>query len=712
MDGLVDGARPTVPTQVRLFAVRLSAADSALRLYPEGGEIPRRNVLELAGALRAAVNPGARSLDIGVTRDALTFGDIPLLPGSGSAVVFAREFYIRGLIGVRFRVETEPADLVAFLRLVHVPPEEIAEAGGFSNALRAQAVTSIIPLESETRVIDSDIPGQAADELPPLDIDQILHGLGAPRSGDYRVLLRVLRDRRAVAAYLQHVRQADPTSGATKELAERIITLARIAHHGTLSDREAVVEVIAQAVMELEIQERGELYLDRLLEEARRDEALASVLRLLGADELIGSILDRTEESEEGLALLSKAVRDLAAIDDEESKQSLVERAAAHMREKGFAERFVSQFLEAVSPRTLEGADASPSEAASLEAVLQLSDPTRTGSDGFVYEEAIERIRAEAERGTTDGDVLAALVSVAALEPQDEQFDLVMQTLEESVGFLVEAQEAQVAADVAEALLAAGASPLVPEGHRARMVQAVNVLARPDSLRKITATLRAYRADAPEYAACMRLLGVLGDTAIESLLEALADEPDMNARRTLVELISTSARHCIPELGARLADHRWYFVRNVVSILASTHSPDALPFLQRTLRHADARVRRETIRGLAGIRSGVADSLLIAALADADGANVQSAARTLGSLDCRGAVPGLEEVARGTGRGCRDTATRVEAIAALGRIADPRAGSVLADLAKRRLFRRVGRDVRSAAARALRSSPPQGSEST
>ena len=712
MDGLVDGARPKVPTPVRLFAVRLSAADSALRLYPDGGEIPKRNVLELAGALRAAVDPGARSLDIGVTRDALTFGDLPLLPGSGAAVVFAREFYIRGLIGVRFRAEAEPEDLVRFLRLVHSPPEDIAEAGGFSSALRAQAVTSIIPVESETRVVDGDIPGQTREEPPPLDIDEILHGLGAPRSGDYRVLLRVLRDRRAVAAYLQRVRQADPTCGATKELAERIITLARIAHHGTLSDREAVVEVIAQAVMELEIQERGELYLDRLLEEARRDEALASVLRLLGADEVIGSLLARTEESPEGLERLSHAVRDLAAIDDEESKQSLVERTAAQMREKGFAQRFVEQFLEAVSPRTLEGAEEAPSEAATLDAVMRLSDPTRAGADGFVYEEAMGRIRAEAERGTTDGDVLAALVSVAALEPQDEQFDLVMRTLEESVGFLVEAQEAEVAADVAEALLAAGASPQVPEAHRERMVQAVKVLARPESLRKITATLRGYRPEAPEYAACRRLLGVLGDTAIDPLLEALADEQDMNARRTLVDLISSSARHWIPELGAKLADRRWYFVRNVVAILVSTHSPETLPFLQRTLRHGDARVRRETIRGLAAIRSGVADSMLIAALADADGANVQSAAQTLGSLGCRGAVPGLEEVARGTGRGCRDTATRVEAIAALGHIEDPRATSVLTDLARRRLLRRVGREVRTAAAQALHSAPPARSEAT
>ena len=708
MDGLVDETRQTVPAPVRLFAVRLNAADSALRLYPEGGEIPKRNVSDLVDALRAAVTPGDRALDIGVTRDALTFGELPLVPGSTSASVFAREFYIRGLLGVRFRLEVESEDFVRFLRLLHAPTEEIAETGGFSHTLRAQGVTSIIALESETRVVDTDIPGQEGrrPEPPPEDIEEILHGLGAPRTGDYRVLLRVMRDRRAVAAYLHKVRQADPGRGATKELAERIVTLARLAHHGTLAEREAALEVIAQAVMELEIRERGELYMDRLLEEARRDNALATVLRTLGADELIDSILAKTEENPEGLEKLSHSVRDLAAVDEAETKQKLVERTAARMREKGFTERFVEDFMRMVTPKRLVGVEQAPSEAASLSAVLKLSDPTRAGSDGFVYEEAIERLRAEADRGITDGDVLATLVTVAALEPETENFGLVMDTLEEGIGFLVEAQEVEVAADVAEALLAAGASPQVPEAHRARMVKAVTALARPESLRKITAILRTYRPESPEYIASRRLLGVLGDTTIEALLEALADEDDMTARRALVDLISSSARHSIPDLGARLNDRRWYFVRNLVSIMVSTHSPEALPYLQRTLRHSDPRVRRETIRGLGSIRTGVADSMLIAALTDEDGGNVQAAAHALSSIDCRGAIPALEEVARGIGRGARDTATRVEAVNAIGRMTDPRAASALADLAKRRLFRRrVSREVRAAAALALRSGP-------
>jgi hypothetical protein len=223
-------------------------------------------------------------------------------------------------------------------------------------------------------------------------------------------------------------------------------------------------------------------------------------------------------------------------------------------------------------------------------------------------------------------------------------------------------------------------------------------------MRKVTAALRLYSSDSPEYRSCRRLLSVLGETTLDSLLEVLAEEPDMSARKAVVDLISVVAVRHIAQLGVRVTDRRWYLVRNVVSILGATRSPEALPFLQRTLRHTDARVRRETVRALAAVRVGMSDSLLAAALADEDAQNVQLAVRYLGTLDCRGAVPALEDVARGIGRGNRELGPRVDAVEALGRLGAPSSRDVLRELARRRWFAFAGRDraVRAAAASALR----------
>jgi HEAT repeat protein len=192
---------------------------------------------------------------------------------------------------------------------------------------------------------------------------------------------------------------------------------------------------------------------------------------------------------------------------------------------------------------------------------------------------------------------------------------------------------------------------------------------------------------------------VLRDRAIGPLLSVLADEEDGATRKALVELLSGLAADHIARIGEHILDPRWYFVRNVVTVLGAPRSPAALTYLGRTARHPDARVRRETIRALAGIPDRVASELLVTLLSDEDAQNVQLAARHLGQGRVRGAVPVLMQVARGEGRGNRDLPARLEAIEALGQIGSDEALNVLSSLARRRGIMGGSRDreIRAAA---------------
>jgi HEAT repeat protein len=170
----------------------------------------------------------------------------------------------------------------------------------------------------------------------------------------------------------------------------------------------------------------------------------------------------------------------------------------------------------------------------------------------------------------------------------------------------------------------------------------------------------------------------------------------------MVDLVSGLARDYVSELGHRVSDRRWYFVRNVVAILGGTHSVEALPYLERTLRHGDQRVRRETIRATAGIRDARSDEMLMAALGDEDAANVQLAARYLGLLRIHGAAPVLEQLARGEGRGNRENGPRVEALESLGRIGAPSSIRVIEEISRQRgLLAGRTREIRAAANAAL-----------
>jgi HEAT repeat protein len=707
-----EGSLPPVPKPVSLFVIRLSSTMKSQRLYPSGSDIPRRSAQDALDALRDAIGGGS-CLELEVGRDGLHYQKTLVFPRSQSFTTFAREFYKRNLAAVRFHAGVTPGEILQFLSLVIVPPEQVAAQGGVEAALSELGVVNIEVSEAATRIVETAIPGTIAtpstDEAEDDDADvehtveEVLEQAGSDQARDKHLLMRVLRDRRAVATYLLEARERGD-EGGIKDLAKRIGALARSTRHEVPDDQAVVLGVIAEAILELSQQERGELYQDHLLDQARRDQALAELIDKLGVDEVVDSILSQIDETPAALTGLSRAVRNLTLM-NASAGDTVLNLVISKMRAKGTSDSFISGMTQAAAPKRITGIEQFRTDRSrSVSTVLRLVDMTPDGSDVFVFDEAAEPLRQEAARGTTDGDVIEALVSVATLEQRSEQFSAVMSMLEDSVGYLVEAGEADVAADVAEALAAAAGDPAISEPHRTRMAKVVQGIARPESLAQVTSTLRHYRSDTPEYQACKRLLGVLGESVIDPLLEVLADEPDMTARKALIDLISGTAKNYIPELGARLGDRRWYLVRNVVQILASTHSPEALTYLQRTLRHVDTRVRRETIRGLGAIRVAMADSMLAAALEDEDAQNVQLAARYLGSLGCRSAVPGLEQVARGVGRGNRDPEARVEAIEALARIGAASSMQVVGELARKRGLFGGGRDreVRAAATEALR----------
>ena len=143
--------------------------------------------------------------------------------------------------------------------------------------------------------------------------------------------------------------------------------------------------------------------------------------------------------------------------------------------------------------------------------------------------------------------------------------------------------------------------------------------------------------------------------------------------------------------------------------------PAAIPYLERTIRHPDARVRREVIRAASQASpTPAAVEILIAGLSDDDGQNVQLAARYLGATGERRAIRWLEQVALGEGPGNRDVPARVEAIEALGKLGAVEAVPVAGvdRRAKRSVFGGGrNRELRAAATSALERIREAGGDS-
>jgi HEAT repeat protein len=267
---------------------------------------------------------------------------------------------------------------------------------------------------------------------------------------------------------------------------------------------------------------------------------------------------------------------------------------------------------------------------------------------------------------------------------------------------------------------------------RAPAMLALAKVATPPVVAELVARLGRARSE-EERAELQGALLHVGAEVVPPLVRALVDAQELSARRAYRDALVALDRVGIPLLEDMAGDERWFVVRNMVSILGEIRSAESLEHFARTVAHADARVRRETVLALTKLGGEEAVPLLVRALSDEDAGIRGAAAMGLGLSRVPAAVPPLlarleheddaeaeTEIVRALGRlgdpraipqlaertgaggwlSRRPPAARVEAVRALGALGDDRARDVL-----RRLAGDRAPEVREAAQRALRGEP-------
>jgi hypothetical protein len=143
-----------------------------------------------------------------------------------------------------------------------------------------------------------------------------------------------------------------------------------------------------------------------------------------------------------------------------------------------------------------------------------------------------------------------------------------------------------------------------------------------------------------------RSLGPLAGRTVDALLDLLAEDGDRESRARLLGGIRRLAPGHRDRIARRLRDHRWFVVRNAVSVLGWTGDPSSLGPLEEAARHPVAAVRREAILALvaAGGERAV-PTVRRMALEDHDAGVRGAAVVALGGLVGGEAVAGLSEVA-------------------------------------------------------------------
>jgi HEAT repeat protein len=151
------------------------------------------------------------------------------------------------------------------------------------------------------------------------------------------------------------------------------------------------------------------------------------------------------------------------------------------------------------------------------------------------------------------------------------------------------------------------------------------------------------RADITTLAALDPFLDALPPTTIEPLCEVLGRVREARSRKRLIEGLVRIGRDETARFLPFLKDPRWYLVRNIVMILGAIENPAAVAAMREVFHHEDFRVRREVLAALGRIRTSVARTILLEALADRDSRVRIAAARSLASYG-EPSVPALKRI--------------------------------------------------------------------
>jgi hypothetical protein len=601
VDKDAEQAAEKAPPLIERFVRQLIVANKAVQLYPPGSHIPFENATAALTALEEAVAEYPE-LTLVVTKLGLYFGQAPIFPAQLTFMAFSQELYNRRLALVRFHAGASAEDLIEFLTVLKSSPDEVAAAGGYAAMLWEAGVTAVTVVETQVTLIDQAPPGDGDGEGGDAPIATVQKRSNAPRTRERIEITRVFGNEREVREYLTQRVDERGHPIALAATAKRFTELAHIADETSGQRSDDTVRMFAQALWAIDPTLRAELLETQILPEAKTSDSLANTVKRIDLGEMIRMLAQGETEFDSRRTGFTRALRNLAQITQAE-RSELAEAASDALSGEGISDAEIGHIISDATPTRLTVRQLPGSQSRSMDgaasAVLRLIDHARVSDAADASRDPeLAELQREAARGVRDADVIATLVSLATIDPSEHQFDTTMKALEDTLDSLLERGEIETAADAARSLLDAcdEHENLLPSQCE-RMREAVARLARPDEIRTLTHTLRMYSAGQSEHDAAHELLGTLGKLAVEPLLEQLANEPDRAERKALVDLLSENAAGYVDVLAASVGDSRWYFVRNVVSILGSVKSPVVLPGPLGHPRAASDRAARECTRG-------------------------------------------------------------------------------------------------------------------
>lgn len=599
----------------------LGLAIKTAALYPESHPGKARTVEVLLPEIRAYTDAhGPFSMHVG--KETLSVDDLRI-EGSGNLANF---LYTRKLSQITIQPAAAEAQISKFLSIVGMERSQLEEAGGVERLLQQAGVYDIQVKELVLRVHeDAEILDLGAfysllgqGRLSPQQRDQVVDIL---RSGSDQVV-KLLQNVYALAGEVQRGGGAE---GQAQQVYQAIRGLDRIILDEPAERQEPLYENLAGATVLLgqPIERR---VVPMLFAGAEDDVAVQVVLNHLSSDQLAEMILTTAGEG----ATTDRVTTILRGLTlDQEKAQGVLTVLDQRLPQHGTQE---NSLTDTVMPQL-----SFPSEEVKDAPPLMEFDESLIA----IPAEELAAYRKEAQSINEADAARQALITLLDILGNEVEQKELLDVADALAGYLHRMIERGDFALLRESLETLKATSSTATAARGEVINALlDGVATGPFLDGVLAALSEGRHTpvAREIRACVR---ALGDRVVGPLLRMLGVEQRREMLDVLCDLLAGLGAEHVDALGAFVTDERWFLVRSVADVLGRMRSPAAIPYLARLVRHADSRVRMETVKALASIGTDAAQAKICDFLQDAD---LTIRLWALSSLDAKGmrvAVPVL-----------------------------------------------------------------------
>ncbi|MCK9419805.1 MAG: HEAT repeat domain-containing protein [Nitrospirae bacterium] len=593
-----EGQEEIITPEVQDVMRSLVSAIRAVKLYPANNPIYSQSIKKSFEVLDHFLNT-APEYRVGVHQTQFTYHTIAIGKEAQLNKTIAQDIFAKGVREIVFKNGVTEEQLIALYRALALSPEELAMKSGISSILWEDGATHIQITESGldevilTRKESRSPEERKQTESPSRALNPATAKKEIVFAGRTLILDDLMNDPVGFGSSMLSL--AMQTRDERESVEDRLYTLylegGRKIRDEDPDQSDILFEGLAKSVLSLEPPYREKIIAGKLYRE-----------------------LDEESLSEQKDALEEQVPNELHEILTGRFSNAWTMPQVKELLKQSSTKKTVPTPTLSFppTPASLEGVPISPDLADiardmaeyTPEEMEALKNMSTAGMESDIIEAAVRTLlflllqMKDHHRPATAGKEIELLSSV-------------VHQLEDMMSYLLKKKDYTTALMIGSAFL----TPVDPV-FKPRMMEAIRKAASRSNIMETIADLRRYPKGSPEYVAAYSYLSIMERESTEVLLELLAEEKDRSTRKAYLDFAKDLGKNQIMLIGEHLADERWYYVRNIVSILGESKADQAIAFLSKVAGHANFRIRQEVVKGLLSIGGKKAASLLATFLND------------------------------------------------------------------------------------------------